>query len=421
MGSIYDSALFRNLYCNLAEYNEGRCAGGGWFGDGLLPAGFEWLAFAIAGLLVIAGLVQGILTVVLVLIWSERRLLGRFQGRTGPNRWGPYGLFTPLADAVKTLFKEDVVPKSADRLLFNMAPIMMVAPALLVFAVIPLGAGTFLTDLNVGLLFIVAVGGGNVLAILTAGWASGNRYSMFSAVRSVAMLISYEIPMVISLVGVLMLAGSLSLVAIVDAQRVPFAIVQPLGFFVFVVAAVAEVNRTPFDVAEAESELVAGYLTEYSSMKFGLFYLAEFIATIASAAVITVLFLGGWRGIDPVPSQVWFLLKVVGVLFVIIWWRATWPRLRIDQIMAFAWKALFELTLINLVASGILVLIWPEPTTDQLWIMAGVNWVVFIASVLIFGWVLAPKHDRRAAGNIPPAVTLAGPDSSPGSSRGGGA
>ena len=344
------------------------------------------------------------------MIWGERRLLGRFQGRTGPNRWGPFGLLTPVADAVKTMFKEDVMPTVSDRMVFTLAPILMLAPALLIYAVLPIGKGTWLADINVGLLFIIAIGGGNVLAIVAAAWGSGNRYAMFSAMRAVAMLISYEIPLVISLIGVLMLSGSLSLVAIVDAQTIPFFIVQPLGFFVFVVASMAELNRTPFDVAEAESEIVAGYMTDYSSMKFGLFFLSEFAATIATAGVITAVFLGGWRGLDPIPSQFWFIGKMVAVLAVIVWVRASWPRLRIDQIMSFAWKALFELTLINLVVSGLLVLAWPSPSTSELWYMAGINWLVFIASILIFGRFLAPKHDPVRAGNIQRTVELSDSD-----------
>jgi len=210
----------------------------------------------------------------------------------------------------------------------------------------------------------------------------------------VAMLLSYEIPMAIAIVGVIMIAGSLSLVRVVEAQNVPFALVMPLGFLVFFLASVAEINRTPFDINEAESELVAGYHTDYSGMKFGLFYLAEFAATIAASAVMVTLFLSGWRGFDWLPSQAWFLMKLVGVLFVIIWLRATWPRLRIDQILAFAWKGLFELTLVNLIAMAILLAIWPEPTTRELWIMGAINWAVFLIAVYGVGRLLGPRKRR---------------------------
>ena len=227
-------------------------------------------------------------------------------------------------------------------------------------------------------------------------WAT--RLSIFAGLRAVALLISYEIPMALSLIGVLMIAGSLSLGRIVDAQNVPFILVQPMGFFVFFLASLAEMNRTPFDLTEAESELAAGYLNDYSSMKFGLFFLAEFMAALAGAAVITTLFLSGWRGFEPIPSHIWFFLKMGGVLFLIIWIRFTWPRLRIDQMLAFAWKGLFELTLVNLVLAAILIAIWPEPTTNQLWIMAAINWPVFFVSVFVISKVLGVKpHPYRKA------------------------
>ncbi|MCH7970354.1 MAG: NADH-quinone oxidoreductase subunit NuoH [Chloroflexi bacterium] len=341
----------------------------------------EWLAFAIAALAIVGLFVNGILGGVIVLIWGERRLFGRFQTRTGPNRWGPFGMLTSVADAIKTMFKEDVVPKDADRILFNMAPIMMTAPAVLVFAVIPFGVGTYIADLNVGVLFIMAVGSLTTLAVLTAAWSSANRIAILSAFRSVALLISYEIPMALALVGVIMLAGSMSLGQIVQAQAIPFILVQPLAVFVFFIAAMAEMARAPFDLTEAESELAAGYLNDYASMKFGLFFLAEFMAEISTSAIFTVLFLGGWRGWDPVPSHFWFGAKLILVLFVIIWFRMTLPRLRVDQVLKLAWKGLFELTLINIVVTAVLIGIWPEPTTNQLWIMAAVNWPVAIISI----------------------------------------
>ena len=279
----------------------------------------------------------------------------------------------------------------------------MAVPLLVVFALIPVGIGTFVVDLNVGILFILAITTMSGLAIVMGAWASGNRLSIFSGLRAVALLISYEIPMALSLIGVLMIAGSLSLGRIVDAQNVPFILVQPMGFFVFFLASLAEMNRTPFDLTEAESELAAGYLNDYSSMKFGLFFLAEFMAALAGAAVITTLFLSGWRGFEPIPSHIWFFLKMGGVLFLIIWIRFTWPRLRIDQMLAFAWKGLFELTLVNLVLAAILIAIWPEPTTNQLWIMAAINWPVFFVSVFVISKVLGVKPHRieRPAAGLP--------------------
>ncbi|MCZ6539140.1 MAG: NADH-quinone oxidoreductase subunit NuoH [Chloroflexi bacterium] len=404
--TFLDNSLWRNIYCNLAGDSAGCAARD--YSAGILPAGMEWLAFALAAALIIGLFVNGILGGVIVLIWGERRLFGRFQTRTGPNRWGPFGMLTPVADAIKTMFKEDVVPKDADRILFNLAPIMMTAPAVLVFAVIPFGIGTYIADLNVGVLFILAVGSLTTLAVLTAAWSSANRIAILSAFRSVALLISYEIPMALALVGVIMLAGSMSLGQIVEAQAIPFILVQPLAVFVFFIAAMAEMARAPFDLTEAESELAAGYLNDYASMKFGLFFLAEFMAEISTSAIITVLFLGGWKGWDPIPSHLWFGAKLILVLFVIIWFRMTLPRLRIDQVLKLAWKGLFELTLINIVVTAVLIGIWPEPTTNQLWIMAEVNWPIAIISI----WAVSklhgtPKYDDPVPDSDAPVYPVA--------------
>ncbi len=391
--AFLDNSWFRNIYCYLAG-DSASCADRG-YSSGFLPAGLEWLGFAITAFIIIFAVINFALGAVLVYIWAERRMLGRIQNRTGPNRWGPFGIFTSVADAIKTLFKEDIVPDDADRLLFNIAPIIMVFPVFLVLAVIPFGAGTFVLDLNIGLLFVIAVTSMSGLAVVLAAWSSGNRVSIFAGMRSVAMLISYEIPMALAVLGVIMIAGSLSLGAIVEAQDVPFLIVQPLGFFVFVIAAQAETSRTPFDIIEAESELAAGYLNDYSSMKFGIFFLAEFLATIAAAMIIVTVFLGGWRGWDPIPSHFWFFAKTMLVLAAIIWLRFSWPRLRIDQILSLAWKGLFELTLINIVATGILIAIWPEPTYAQLWIMAGINWAVFLVSIWAISKLLGTSDYAR--------------------------
>ncbi len=413
MEPFLDNSLFRNVYCYLSD-SSSRCDTHVW-GAGFLPGGWEWLAYAITGLAIIVMIVSGFLTSVLLYIWAERRLVGRFQSRRGPNRWGPFGLLTPVADAFKNMFKEDVVPAAADRLLFNVAPVVMVIPVFLIFTVIPFGSGTFLADLNIGVLFAIAVTSATTLAILMAGWGSGSRFGMFGGARAVAMLISYEIPMVIAVVGVVLLAGSVSMGGVVAAQNLPFALVQPLGALVFLIASTAEINRTPFDTTEAESELVAGYMTEYSSMKFGLFYLAEFGAAVASSAVFVTLFLGGWRGFDWLPSQVWFFIKLAVMLFISTWMRSSWPRMRIDQIMALAWKALFELTLVNLVAMAILVAIFWDPDlgavpVEKLWIMTGINWGVFVVSIFAVGRLLGPKRHptartERVAAVYPPPAT----------------
>ena len=404
--SFLDNSLWRNIYCLLAGDSAGCSARD--YASGLLPGGMEWLAFAITALAIIGLVINGVLGGVIVLIWGERRLFGRFQSRTGPNRWGPFGMLTSVADAIKTMFKEDVVPVDADRILFNLAPILIATPALLVFAVIPFGIGAYVADLNVGVLFIMAVTSLTTLSVLTAAWSSANRIAILSALRSVALLISYEIPMALALVGVIMLAGSLSLGQIVQAQGIPFILVQPLAFFVFFIAAMAEMARAPFDLTEAESELAAGYLNDYASMKFGLFFLAEFMAEISTAAIVTTLFLSGWKGWEPIPSHFWFMAKLILVLFVIIWFRMTLPRLRIDQVLKFAWKGLFELTLINIVVTAILIGIWPQPTTAQLWMMAAVNWPVAIISIWLVSRLLGTaKYEKASPDSDSPVYSVA--------------
>ena len=404
--SFLDNSLWRNIYCLLAGDSAGCSARD--YASGLLPGGMEWLAFAITALAIIGLVINGVLGGVIVLIWGERRLFGRFQSRTGPNRWGPFGMLTSVADAIKTMFKEDVVPVDADRILFNLAPILIATPALLVFAVIPFGIGTYVADLNVGVLFIMAVTSLTTLSVLTAAWSSANRIAILSALRSVALLISYEIPMALALVGVIMLAGSLSLGQNVQAQGIPFILVQPLAFFVFFIAAMAEMARAPFDLTEAESELAAGYLNDYASMKFGLFFLAEFMAEISTAAIVTTLFLSGWKGWEPIPSHFWFMAKLILVLFVIIWFRMTLPRLRIDQVLKFAWKGLFELTLINIVVTAILIGIWPQPTTAQLWMMAAVNWPVAIISIWLVSRLLGTaKYEKASPDSDSPVYSVA--------------
>jgi NADH-quinone oxidoreductase subunit H len=299
---------------------------------------------------------------------------------------------------------------------FNAAPVVMYIPALLVLAVIPWGTTTFLADLNIGILYIIAITSLSTFAVVMAGWGSQNRYAMFGAMRAVALLISYEIPMALSLLGVLMFAGSMSLVSIVAAQDIPFVLLQPLGFLVFLIAATAEINRAPFDLAEAESELGAGYHSDYSGMKFGMFLNAEFTAAMISAAILVALFFAGGRG-PFLPSPVWFVLKMMIILFIMIWTRVTWPRLRIDQVLAFAWKGLLALAFINLVASAILIYVWPDPSIAEQWIIVGINWAIMIASVTVIGKLLAPT--------MTPAVTFATESSLPrptmaGQSAGGG-
>jgi len=339
------------------------------------PGGFwwHWLVFTV----IIIGFV---LLLVMGFIYMERRLMGVMQARRGPNRTGPFGLLQPVADAIKVLIKEDIVPAKADRIVHLLAPVVAFAPALMIFAVVPFQNGAMLVDLNVGILYVVAVSSLSALGVLMAGWGSNSKYPLLGAMRSVAAVVSYEIPLVFSIVGVVLITGSLSMNQIVLAQDIPFILLQPLGFLIFFIGACAEINRSPFDLMEADSELVAGFHTEYSGMKFALFYLAEYGEALAVSAIITTLFLGGWRG-PLLPPWLWFVLKTILVFFVMIWTRTTFPRVRIDQLMALAWKFLLPLALINLFITGIEVLALPLSLS---WVMIPVNFV--IAAVLILLW-----------------------------------
>jgi NADH-quinone oxidoreductase subunit H len=364
-----------------------------------LPSPIDRLAYLIAAMTLAFLVINAMVMTTAVYTWFERRTLGRFQSRLGPNRWGPFGLFQPLADVLKLISKEDVIPDVADKPAFTVAPLLLLVPMFLVFAVIPFGGDSFLGRLNVGVLFIVAVTGFSTLAIFTAGWASRNKYAMFGAMRAVAMLISYEVPMALALTGVVVLAGSMSLLGIVGAQSVPYILVQPLGFFVFMTAASAEMSRAPFDMIEAESELGGGYITEYAGIKFGIMQLAEFMAPIATAAVATVLFLGGTRGFDPIPGQIWFVAKAFALVFFLLWIRATWPRLRVDQIMGFAWKGLLPLALVNMFVVAIEFAFLQDSDTGaitrgDLWAMAAVNWVIAVVAIVITANVLGQRRLR---------------------------
>ena len=382
---LFENALYRVIYDAV-----------GWF----LPC---WLAYIAAGLDIMLVLVNSVLLGAALVTWLERRLLGRFHNRIGPNRWGPFGLLQPIADLAKLLTKEDMMPAGADKITFNLVPLVMMAPLLLMTAVIPFSKNTALADLNVGVLFILAIGSLTTVAIFMAGWSSNNRYALFGAARAVAVLISYEVPVVLSLLGVVMVAGSMSLANIVQAQAIPFLLVQPLALFVFVTGMSAELNRTPFDVAEAESEIIAGYHIEYSGIKFALIFAAETGAMLVVAATITTLFLSGWVG--PFAEFIgwfWFLLKTLLVLFVFVWIRATYPRLRVDQIMALSWKFLLPLSLINLAATTLEVFFLRDSAgtlaTTDLWIMAGINIPLALGCIFLFGILVRDKPNVLSAG-----------------------
>jgi len=316
-----------------------------------------WAVYIIMTLIGIIGILGFAITGNLAMVWGERRLVARIQVRPGPNRVGPFGLLQPIADAIKILVKEDVVPRKADKLLHFLGPAAFVVPAVLAWAVVPFANEAILTDLNIGILYILAVSSLSLVGIFMAGWGSNNKYSLLAAMRTIAQVVSYEIPMVLSILGVVAIAGSLSMVDIVRAQNIPFIILQPIGFVVYLVAAVAELNRSPFDTMEAESELIAGYHTEYSGMKFALFYVAEYINLLVVSSIVVTLFLGGWRG-PLLPPYIWFVIKMFLLFFLFVWLRGTLPRFRIDQLMVLAWKFLLPLALLNIFLTGLGILAW---------------------------------------------------------------
>ncbi|WKZ20030.1 MAG: NADH-quinone oxidoreductase subunit NuoH [Candidatus Jettenia sp. CY-1] len=322
-----------------------------------------YLAITCIKIFIVFGMIQ---LMVISMIWFERKIMAHMQVRLGPMRVGPHGLLQPIADGIKLLFKEDIIPERANKFLFVLAPIMTLVPALITFAVIPFGdkikifgysIDLVITDINVGFLYIFAVSSLGIYGVVMAGWASNNKYSLLGGIRSSAQMISYELTLGLSLIGVVMLTGSLSLVDIVNAQaKIWNIILQPVGFFIYVTSAFAEVNRTPFDLPEAESELVAGYHTEYSSMKFAMFFMAEYANMITVSAIAVTFFLGGWQG-PFLPPVVWFMLKLSGCLFFFIWIRSTYPRLRYDQLMHFGWKFLLPLSLFNILITGLVMVI----------------------------------------------------------------
>lgn len=299
-----------------------------------------------------------ILLNVLVLIWMERKVAGRIQQRMGPMRLGWHGTLQTLADVLKLISKEDVIPEGADRRVFTLAPIVAFAPTLAVYAVIPFGPTIIARDLNIALVFIASISSMMVISILMSGWSSNNKWSLLGSMRSAAQLVSYEIPLVLSVVGVAMLAGTLSLQQIVHAQQSGtwYIVLQPIGFIVFCIASLAELNRKPFDLPEAESELVAGYQTEYSGMRWAIFMLSEYAAVVSSAAIAATLYLGGWIGPSFLPPVVWFIAKVYLFIFIAMWIGWTFPRIRVDHLTDVAWKGLVPLAIFNLIVTGIIVI-----------------------------------------------------------------
>jgi NADH-quinone oxidoreductase subunit H len=318
-----------------------------------------------------AVILGGVLTAFAYVTLLERRLLARFQLRVGPNRVGPWGLLQPLADGIKLIFKENFTPAGADRPVYLLAPLISVVAALFVYAVIPIGPPVrlfgrevtlYVADVNVAVLLVLGASSVGVYGIILGGWASENKYALLGGLRSSAQVISYELTLSLAVLGVVLVANSLSLVDIVRAQdRLWFIVRQPVAFVLFMLAGLAETNRAPFDLPEAEQELIAGYQIEYGGFKFAMFYLGEYVGVITMGALVATLFLGGWHapwaGPAVLPPVVWFLLKVCAVVFVFVWVRATLPRLRYDQLMALGWKILIPVGLLNLAATACAV-VW---------------------------------------------------------------
>ena len=313
---------------------------------------WHWLVFTVI-------CIAFVLVMIIVVIYVERRGIAFFAARVGPNRTGPFGVLQAIADAIKVLLKENITPSNADKLVYWLAPAVVFAPTIMIFAVVPFQNGAMMADLNIGVLFAIAISSISTVGVFMAGWSSSNKYSLLGAMRNVAAVVSYEMPVVLSIAGVVLLAGSLSLNDIVLAQtRVPFIVMQPLGFLLLFIGGCAEINRSPFDLMEADSELTAGFHTEYSGMKFAMFYLGEYGEAVVMSTIIATLFLGGWQG-PVLPPWLWLIVKILIVFFTMVWTRATLPRVRIDQLMAFAWKFLFPLALINLLVTALEILAWP--------------------------------------------------------------
>jgi len=320
---------------------------------------------------------------VAALTLAERKIIAFMQVRLGPMRVGPWGLLQPIADPIKLLLKEDIIPERADRLIFILAPVICLIPAFIVLAVIPIGPTItifgkqitlYVTDLNIGVLYVLSISSVGVLGIILGGWASNSKYPLLGALRSAAQMVSYEVALGFSIIGVLMLAGTLSLVNIVEAQRNAgfwYVFLQPIGFLLFFICGVAETNRAPFDLPEAESELVAGFHTEYSGFRFSLFFLAEYANMITVSAMAVTLFWGGWLRpfpnipqlafLDIVPPFLWFAAKVIVFLYFYLWFRASWPRYRYDQLMKLGWQFLLPLSMANVIVTAILVVVLGGP------------------------------------------------------------
>ena len=355
-----------------------------------LPAGLVSAILALLGVVVMCSF---LLVLDIFLVWVERKVVARFQDRVGPNRLGPFGLIQPVADIIKLLIKEDITPAGADKIVFNIPPIIALATVLLLWAVIPLAPTVLGGDINVAVLFIVAVGAVGTLGIIMAGWASNNKYALLGAFRTVAQMVSYEVPMLIALLIPVLLARSMGLQNIVSAQNVWFIFVAPLVAIIFFISMIAELGRAPFDINEAESEIVAGFHIEYTGMKFGMFYAGELLHAITLSAVFSTLFLGGWRGPGaeqyPVLGVFYLLAKAFILYYVIMWVKYSFPRLRIDQMLGFGWKFLIPLALglliVIAVLDRILVISFQVQPSTPVYVISMLAANVIIALVTVLG------------------------------------
>ena len=372
----------------------------------------DWVPYVVASLIGAVGILLWLTLSVLAFIWIERRVVALMQNRKGPNRVGPAGLLQPVADALKLLLKEAITPRGADKILLWSAPIIIFVPTMAVFAVIPFAPKMILADLNVGVLFLVAIAGINTPAVFLAGWASNNKYALLGAMRTIAMLISYELVQVLALLGPVLFASSMrmgDLVAWQDEFKTWIFFIQPVGLLAYIIAGSVEINRSPMDIAEAESEIVAGYHTEYGGIKFGFFYQAEYLAGFAIAAAVVTLYMGGWTlwgAEEYVPAWLIFLAKMYTVFFVYIWTRGTLPRLRIDQLMAFAWKFMLPVMLVNVLLVGTEIMIWQEAefsAGEALPVIGAVNF--FLGIAVLIGWARFLGHGKGTQKGEPAILT----------------
>jgi NADH-quinone oxidoreductase subunit H len=369
----------------------------------------EGLITVILALLGAAAVATVVLLVDIFLVWVERKVVARLQDRFGPNRLGPYGLVQPIADVIKLLIKEDITPQGADRFIYNLAPIMALATVLLLWAVIPFGPGIYGTDLDVGVLYIVAVGALGALGVIMAGWASNNKYALLGAFRSIAVLISFEVPMVISLLVPVILAGSMSFNQIIAAQEVWYIVLSPVAALIFLISAQAELGRAPFDLGEAESEIVAGFHIEYTGMKFGMFYAGELLHALTFGALFSALFLGGWRGPGaeafPILGVIYFFIKSFILYFVIMWVKYSLPRVRIDHMLSFCWKFLTPLSLALVSITALLAKLLENASTSMVVLVFTLSNILVIAGTIYLMNRYGPKDRKRVAEPRPVAMS----------------